>query len=171
MEEIKNISKKPKNNILSISFLIIVILSTWFMHFYNSIITKNIEEIKTNITSIEWNISEVKKDKNLQIFSLLEDNKSILNSYKLMNNISKYINHLNVIQAKYDLKFTWFSLNNWVLNSSIEFVSDDNWIAFQKARDFIKNYRMDKKALFELDFINQIQWMDKIKFNVSFKIK
>lgn len=171
MEERKSIAKKSMNNVLSISFFVIVLLITWFAHFYNNSLTADIEKLKSNIVKIEWNIKDIKKDRHVQIYSLLEWNKMILHSYSIMNKIPTYINHLNIIQAKYDLKFAWFNLNNWELSSSIEIISDNNGIAFQKTRDFIKNYRLDKKSLFELDFINQIQWMDQMRFNISFKIK
>jgi hypothetical protein len=88
-----------------------------------------------------------------------------------MNKIPTYINHLGDIQTKYDIKFTWFILSDLWLDTIVEVKSDDKAIAYQKARDFIKNYRKDPDALFNLDFINQISWMDNIKFKVHFKIK
>jgi hypothetical protein len=89
----------------------------------------------------------------------------------MMNKVTTYINHMNVIQAKYDLKFKWFSLNNWDIVSDIEIVSDDKAIAYQKTRDFLRWYRADSKALFNLDFVNQIEWMDDMKFEAYFKVK
>lgn len=171
MEEINRISKKPKKNVTSITFLVIVLLSTIIMHLYNISVKNDIEKSKTNISWIETNIKNVKKDKKLQIYSLLQKNKDVINSYKLMNNVTMYINHMNVIQAKYDLLFKWFTLNNWKLFTNIEINSDDKAIAYQKTRDFLKNYRTDKKTLFDLDFVNQIEWMDNMKFKWYFKIK
>jgi len=165
------VNKKTRNNINSLMFLLVVVVSTISMFFYNSLLEWDIEVIKTSISNYELSIKEVEKDKKIQIFSLLELNQWLLNSYKKMNKISTYINHMNVIQAKYDLKFEWFNLSNWKLVSAIEITSDDNWIAYQKTRDFIKNYRTDNKALFDLGFINQVEWMDDMKFKVSFEIK
>lgn len=171
VEELNVIQKKPKKNMNSIVFLVIVLLSTILMSFYNISVKKDIEKIKMNISSIDDSINEVKQDKKLQIFSLLESNNNVINSYKMMNKITTYINHMNVIQAKYDLKFKWFSLNNWELFSDIEIVSDNKAIAYQKTRDFLKWYRADSKALFDLDFVNKIEWMDDMKFKAHFKIK
>lgn len=171
VEELNVIQKKPKKNMNSIAFLVIVLLSTVLMAFYNSSIKKDIEKIKMDISLIDDSINEVKQDKKLQIFSLLESNDSVINSYKMMNKVTTYINHMNVIQAKYDLKFKWFSLNNWDIVSDIEIVSDDKAIAYQKTRDFLRWYRADSKALFNLDFVNQIEWMDDMKFEAYFKIK
>jgi len=171
MEEVNKVVKKSKNNTNSIVFLIIVVLSTIIMAIYNNSIRNDIEKIKTNISWIESSIKEVENDKKLQIYSLLELNSNVIKSYKSMNNITMYINHMNVIQAKYDLSFKWFKLANWELLTNIEIVSDDKAIAYQKTRDFLKNYRKDSKALFELQFVNNIEWMDDMKFKWYFKIK
>jgi hypothetical protein len=141
------------------------------MAIYNNSIQKDIEKLKNNISWFETSIKEVESDKKLQIYSLLELNSSVIKSYKSMNNITRYINHMNVIQAKYDLLFKWFTLNNWELLTNIEIVSDDKAIAYQKTRDFLKNYRTDSKALFDLQFVNTIEWMDNMKFKWYFKIK
>jgi hypothetical protein len=141
------------------------------MAIYNNSIQKDIEKLKNNISWFETSIKEVESDKKLQIYSLLELNSSVIKSYKSMNNITRYINHMNVIQAKYDLLFKWFTLNNWELFTNIEIVSDDKAIAYQKTRDFLKNYRTDSKALFDLQFVNTIEWMDNMKFKWYFKIK
>ncbi len=171
MEEVKKISKKTWGNTKSIIFLIVILVSTIIMSFYNNSIKKDIEKIKIETNKIESSIKEVEKDKKLQIFSLLELNNNVISSYKSMNQITTYINHMNVIQAKYDLKFKWFSLSNGELVSSIEIISDDKAIAYQKTRDFLKNYKMDSKALFDLGFVNQIEGMDNMKFQAFFKIK
>ena len=171
MEEVNKVVKKSKWNTNSIIFLVVVVLSTIIMSLYNNSIQNDIQEIKTNISWIESSIKEVENDKKLQIYSLLELNSNVIRSYKSMNNITMYINHMNVIQAKYDLSFKWFNLSNWELFTDIEIVSDDKAIAYQKTRDFLKNYRNDSKALFDLQFVNNIEWMDDMKFKWYFKIK
>jgi septal ring factor EnvC (AmiA/AmiB activator) len=106
--EVKNTEvKKAKNNTNknSIIFLVVVLLSTIAMAIYNNSLQKDIEKLKNNISLIETSIKEVESDKKLQIYSLLELNSSVIKSYKSMNNITRYINHMNVIQAKYDLLF------------------------------------------------------------------
>lgn len=171
MEEVNNVSKKPRKNIASIAFLIAVIVSTFAMHFYNNSLETDIEKVKIEISTIEESIKDVQKDKKLQIYSLLQLNDKVIRWFKLMNKVPMYINHMNDIEVKYDLKFTSFSLSNLELITNIEIISDDKWIAYQKTRDFLKTYRTDPNALFKLDFVNQIQWMDQMKFKVSFQIK
>ncbi len=172
MWETNLISKKSGlGHLPSLVFLILVVIFTLTLYFYNNYLVKEIEKVNINISSIESNISEVEKEKSLQVYSLLELNKGYIKEYELMNKVTRYINHMNVIQAKYGLKFTNFNLSNWEIATNVEVVSDDKGIAYQKARDFIKGYRNDDKALFNLDFINGVEWMDNIKFSIIFTIK
>lgn len=166
------ITKKSGSSYLtSIIFLVIVIVSTTFLHFYNNSLVIEVEKLKSNISSIESNINDVEKSKSLQIYWLLEINKEIINSYENMNKVTKFINHMNVIQWKYKLNLTGFNLSNWKISSNVNITSDNEGIAYMKTKDFISNYRNDPKALFDLDFISSIEWMDEIKFQVNFKIK
>lgn len=172
MTEVKSIAKKTRSSyVTSLVFLWIVAISTIAIHFYNSYWVAEIEKLKSSIISIESNIAEVEKEKNLQIYSLLELNKEVIESYELMNKVTKYINHMNTIVWKYNLELTGFDLVNWKIKTNIKVISDDNWIAFQKTRDFINNYRSDEKALFDLDFITGVEWMDDMKFKANFIIK
>ena len=172
MSEINFDTKKTRSTYFtSIVFLIAVIFITICLYFYNNYLFKDIEKIKLNIVNIESSIKEVEKDKNLQVYSLLEINKKVISSYEKMNDISKYINHMNVISWKYNLKFEWFEFSKWELTSNVNIVSDDKWIAYSKTKEFIEKYRNDAKALFDLGFVNSIEWMDDINFKVTFKIK
>ena len=172
MTEVNIITKKTNSSLISsIGFLAIVVLSSIALNFYNNSLLVEIEKIKTNIISIEKNINDINKDKNLQIASLLELNASIIDSFELMNNVTTYIIHMNNIATKYNLEFNWFNLSNWKITTNVKAISDKEWIAFQKIRDFIKKYRTDSKSLFDLDFVNNIEWMDEIKFTANFKIK
>jgi hypothetical protein len=107
-----NLTKKNSisNYIASLSFLVAVIVITITLHFYNSYLSGQIIDIKSKITGYESSIMEVLKDEQLQMYSLLEPNKDVINSYKIMNNVTNYINHMNDIAIKYKLEFTGFNL-------------------------------------------------------------
>lgn len=168
-----NITKKKSisNYIASLSFLVAVIVITITLHFYNSYLSGQINEVKTKITGYESSILEVQKDERLQVYSLLKLNTDVINSYKMMNNVTKYINHMNATALKYNLEFSGFNLINWEVSSIVKIISDNEWIAFQKTRDFIKKYREDPNALFILEPISSFEWTDDITFKVNFKIK
>ncbi len=171
MWEINVPIKRSRPSTSSIVLLVVVILLTTVLYFYNNNLDKQISDLQNNISSLKTNISEVEKDKNLQVYYLVELNKKILSTYEKMNNVTKYINHFNVISNKYNLKLEGFSLSKWEITTQAKVTSDNKAIAFQKTRDFISNYRKDSKALFDLGFINSIEWMDDMKFKLTFKIK
>lgn len=172
MAEVNIVNKKTGSGYMgSIVFLAIVIASTVWLNIYNNTLVSEIEEIKKSIVSIESNIAEVEKDKNLQIYSLLELNKWIIEAYWVMNRVTKYIAHLNSIENNYKLEFSWFDLSKWEISTNAKTMSDDKWIAYVKTKDFINKYRKDPSALFDLEFINSVEWMDIMKFKVNFKIK
>lgn len=172
MEDIKVLNEKSRSTYFSSTlFLVVVIVATIVLYFYNNHLKGSIAEIQTSITTIDSNINEVENDKNIQIYRLIQLNKSVIRSYESMNNITKYINHMNVIKGKYNLEFNWFDLSKWVITTNIKTSSNEEWLAYQKTRDFISKYRQDKKALFNLGFVTSVEWMDEIKFKVDFKIK
>jgi len=172
MEDVKLLSKKPKYAYFtSILFLSFIVLGTIILYLYNNYLVSSINDKLENIRIVESSIKEVENDKNIQIYSLLETNKTVLSSYESINHVSDFINHLNLLKSKYDINFYGFELSNWVLKSEVTTISDNNWIAFLKARNFIKKYRSDNDAIFDLWFVNDFLGSDEIKFNVNFKIK
>jgi hypothetical protein len=86
--------------------------------------------------------------------------------------ISTYIKHLKSLYPEnvYWISFEWFSLTNWKINTKAT-IESTNKIAYEKTRDFIRNYRTSTGALLDLEFINLVEWMDSIKFDANFKIK
>lgn len=155
----------------SIAFLLLVIISTISLVMYNNYLLNGIEETKTNISSIEANIKEVEKNESLQVYSLLELNKDVISWFESMNKVTKYISHMDLIEKKYKITFEWFNLTKWKIVSNVKILSDDKWLAYWKAKDFIWKYRKDSSGLFDLGFVNSIEWMDDMKFKVDFKIK
>lgn len=168
---LKSNTKKNFWYYISFVFLFLVISSTVWLYFYNKSISNDIAKIKMDISSLDNKIKEEKKDNNLEIYSLVEKNKTILDSYEKMNRINTFINHLNSIIFKYRLEFSWFNISNWEIKTSVISTSDEKSISYQKVADFISKYREDEKSLFDLAFINSFQWMDEIKFDINFKIK
>lgn len=172
MEDIKVLNNNSKSGYFtSIVFLVLVLVVTIVLYLYNNYLENDIEEIQTNISKIESNIKEVENDKNIQIYRLIELNKEVIASYESMNDITKYINHMNLLKSKYNLDFNWFDLAKWEITTSIKTTSDNEWLAYQKTRDFINKYRLDTNWLFSLGFITSVEWMDEITFKVNFKIK
>lgn len=164
--------KSVWNYKLSITFLVVIIIGTVALYLYNNFLWGQLEEIKKTISSYENSIKEIEQDKNLQIYSLLELNKKTIEKYKVMNDISGFINHMNSIGIKYGLKLYWFQLSSEKIETLIKSDSDAKTIAYKKIVDFISTYRADENAKFDLLFVDWVEWwMDEIKFKVNFKIK
>ncbi|MDP2090083.1 MAG: hypothetical protein Q8K30_00670 [Candidatus Gracilibacteria bacterium] len=173
MEDIKVLSDKSKSTYFSsIVFLVVVVVITVLLYLYNNYLKNNILDIQNTITTVESSINEVENDKNIQIYRLIQLNKEVIASYESMNNITKYINNLNILEREYNLDFTGFEISKGEISTSVITSTDQELgAAYQKTRDFIKKYREDKKALFDLAFITSVEGMVDMKFNVNFKIK
>ncbi|MDP2396029.1 MAG: hypothetical protein Q8S84_05055 [bacterium] len=107
MEDIKVLSDKSKSTYFSsIVFLVVVVVITVLLYLYNNYLKNNILDIQNTITTVESSINEVENDKNIQIYRLIQLNKEVIASYESMNNITKYINNLNILEREYNLDFT-----------------------------------------------------------------
>jgi len=172
MSEKNFVSSKNKMPVWAISFLVVVLLVTLGLFFYNYHLDNTNAELVTKIEERKSDIRELSKDDKLQVFALIESNKFSIDELTKRTDVTKYIMHLKAVAQKYDLVFEWFKLSQWTLKSSVIIESSEEWgIAYTKTIDFIKNYRSEKNWLFELNFINSIEWMDSMKFNVNFDIK
>lgn len=172
MSEKQFIASKNKLPIGPIIFLLIVVLSTLGLFLYNTHLNNETSKILIEKNEITSSIKELSKNEELQIFALLEDNGSSIDILTKRSDVTKYIQHLKAIWQKYDVKFSGFNIASGVIktNALIE-SSVEKWIAYTKTKNFIKNYRNEPNGLFDLDFINSIEWMDSMKFAVSFDIK
>lgn len=172
MEEVKMINSKPsKWYITSITFFIIVTVSTILLYFYNNSIVNQQEEIKNEISTIDKSIYTLENDKNLKIYNLIISNKSILDWYKQMNEVTKYILDLGKLEKMYDIKFVGFDLVKLNIKTNVFATTDENWNSYTKIKNFIKKYREDSSSLYDLDFITSFEWMDEIKFSASLAVK
>lgn len=163
---------KQKNSIILWYgiFLLSIVIVVW-LFIFNSYLGNKIETLEKNIQSSNNTIQELQKNKSVQIYSLLEENKKLIETLEKKSKITDFIYNIRQLQDTYEVIFTWFSYSNWVISMSALAPFDPNNKAPQKVAKFIKNYRSDKYALFDLDFINTFAWSDNMTFNVNLKIK
>ena len=172
MEKANVLGKKSGGTYLtSIIFLIFVIVLTGILYLFNGSLTRDIKDIKTDVITIEWKITEVQKDKKIQVYTLLKANKKIIDSLIARNNVTKFIGHIDEISDVYDLKLLWFFMVNNQIKTKWTSLNNENWIAYQKISHFIKTYRKDKNNLFDLGFVDWIKGIDNLKFSLNFQIK
>lgn len=164
------VKKKP---IWAIVFLVLVLFLTWILFWVNLYLKSWNEKISTEVSSIEQNISSIKKSKNIQIYELLNDYKTNIKKMEVNNNVLDYIKHLTKTEQKYWINFSGFSLSSWEIKTQV--LARKIWIrtnsTYEKVSKFINDYRVDKDSIFDLEFINSFDWMDEIKFDVKFKVK
>jgi hypothetical protein len=164
-----------KNNLptSSIVFLLIVIFITVSLFFYNYYLDKKNNKILWNINSRELAIEELNSDPKIQVYSLLESNYIAFIELEKRNKITTYINHLKELSRLYLLKFEWFNFSDWKLSTKVlSETSSINKLWYNKTVDFIREYRESEKSLFNLEFINSIQWnLDEHNYNITLSLK
>jgi phosphoserine aminotransferase len=118
-------------------------------------------------------IKELNDKPEIQVYSLLENNKWVIKELEKRSEVTIYLKHLNSLSSEdnYWIKFEWFNLAEGKINTTAIIESTNEKLAYEKTRDFVRNYRTDTWALLDLEFINLIEWNDTMKFDVSFKIK
>jgi len=171
MNEVNFITQKKnelKNPLIFLWFVVIVSLGLFLFNWRLDYTNKDLD---TKISDRVADIKTLENDPKIQVYSLIEANKTTIDNLEKRSHITKYINHLKAISKKYDMSFDGFSLSKWEINTITLINSSEKWIAYAKTRDFIKNYRIDENSLFDLNFISSVEWMDSMKFPIIFKIK
>jgi len=175
----QKIYKKEKINsfYLSIWFLIISILITTGLYFYNLNIIKANAEINSNIKIKTKSISELEKDPNVIASSLYNLNKTSINKLEDYSKITTYINHIYDLSKTYNINFKGFNYSLGKLNTTVIANSDSFWnINYMKAAKFIKEYRenVNNNFLFDLELVKSVTTKDdwaSNEFNIDLVLK
>jgi len=153
-------------------FLFIVILTTIGFAVFNFFLEKEINTLNTKVSEHKVTIKELESQKKVHVFSLLTLHKSTLAQMDERSNITKYIDHLDIMKEYYNVEIRGFNMWNGSITSKVKFESNDTWIAYKKAARFISDYRNDENALLDLDFISTLAWWENdMKFPVLFTLK
>ncbi|QFR38761.1 hypothetical protein A9Q91_00820 [Candidatus Gracilibacteria bacterium 28_42_T64] len=172
LEKDKVVKKATNPYFSSLLFLVLVLVLTGAITFYNSILEKETLELRAQTQLYDQNIAEIEKEKKIQIFALLQANKKTMNSLEGRSQITKIINHIDFIQEKYHIRLIGFNLSSGKLETKALVESNETGIAYQKVGHFVKEYRKDSEALFELGFVDHVSGGENsMKFNVSFSLK
>ena len=151
--------------------LILVILSTVWLYWYNYIVEWKNEKLDTRISEKEAEIIKIKKDKNIQVFALISDNEKVLKKLESYSQITKLIEWLTYIEDNYSLNLEWFNYSNWVITTKAKTNPEKVSNAYIATSSFIKEYRKDKNAIFKLPFISKVSWNDNMSFNLKLEVK
>ena len=163
--------RKDKGLYGSIFFLILVVISTGGLYFYNLYLDNQNTELSNAVIHYDASMNEIKKDKRLQVYELLKLNEKTIGKLAEKSNVTTYIKYLKYIGSKYDIIFEGFNYTNGEVESSAKVNTDDKGLAYAKLVNFISNFRKLEDRKFDLLFISSIIWHDSISFNARFKIK
>ncbi len=172
MSKVKTFNSWKKIPIVSTSLFLLIVLLTIWIYVFNIFLSQDIADKKIKLSKVEKNIKDLKKDRNLQVYYLLKENASVIEKLEKRSRVSDYINHLIKISSENSISFSWFNMSNGkILTKASSKDKTNNILAYMNVKNFIKRYRADEEALFDLEFINSFQWMDEIDFDVTFSIK
>ncbi len=162
--------KKINKLFLPILLLIVAVISTAGLYFYNIYLEWENSSKQVEIKDIKEKINNVRKDRNLQIFELLDDNKRVLDKMKAESQITTMMSAMDDIESKYNIFFEGFNYSNGEISSEAFSNTEDGWEPYAIVRDFINDFRKEKESGLDLPFITQLEWMSEIKFPIKFRV-
>lgn len=151
-------------------FVFVLIVSIW-LYFYNSYLSKKVDNVKSEISFVEENIKKINEDEKVKLYTLIKSNWIFLDRYKYISNIPEYINNLVTLSKKYNISFQWFNYSAWELSTEVVALNDAVSLAYLKTKNFLEYFRKKDKNIFSLGFVDSFIWQENIKFGVKFKIK
>lgn len=165
-----NEEKKDKLFRFSVWFFIFVLLVTLWMYFYKYNLDSSLSKTKNEISQIEKSVSELSSDKKIQVYSLYNANKSIIDNEFRKSDVNTYINYLKLTSRKYGVLFDTFNYDGAKIMTNIIATTTTD-LAYLKMVKFISDYRTGTDDLVKLWFISSITWSDKINTNIVFELK
>ncbi|NVP17098.1 hypothetical protein HUU51_00050 [Candidatus Gracilibacteria bacterium] len=171
MNDLNFITQKKKDLKFPIAFLGLVLLISLGLFLFNLKISSDIDDLNTKISQREADISILKNDPKVQVYSLIDINRNTIENMEKRSKITDYLKHVDAISKKYEISFDNFDITNGKVSLQASTQSSEKGIAYKKINKFISEYRKEEFALLDLKFITNFEGMDQIKFNLEFDIK
>lgn len=165
------VNKWPTSLYISIWVFIFVLLLSIGFYFYNSVLNSKIENIQSEISTIENNIKTINEDEKVKLYTLMVANKTFLDRYKYLSNVPEFINNLALLSKNYKVAFDGFSYSSSEIVTDVLSMDDAVSLASLKTKNFIEYFRKKDDNIFSLWFVDSFDWQDNIKFSAKFKIK
>lgn len=164
---------KQNINLIKLGYIIFTLslFIVWWLFWYNYYLENKIEVLEKNISQYDNSIKTKQKDRNIQVYNLLKENKKVIDDLDKKSKINNFIYHVRELQNTYWILFKWFNYANWVVSMTAYVPFNTDMTSANRTSYFIKSYREDKKSLFDLDFVNTFNWFDSMTFSVNLKLK
>ncbi|MDD3301945.1 MAG: hypothetical protein PHN31_00175 [Candidatus Gracilibacteria bacterium] len=163
--------KKSPMLIFSYAFFAISILLAVGIFLLTTYYDKKVDKLQGEISTYENSINVKKENKEIQVYSLLQENKKVIDLMDKKSKIKVLVDHVRSIESVYGIKLSGFNYNNGLLSFGVVAPFSVDSYASDRVSNFIKSYREDKNALFTLDFINSFTGFDSMNFSISLKLK
>ncbi len=164
-------NKKSMNFYFALGFLLIVILGTLGLYFYNSNVIRTTSELESEISRIEKSIDEVQSDPLVTIYNVYSQNKKLLDTKALESQIPLFVSHLKKNFIKYWVEAKGFAYTWGEITTSLSNQTTDNGYAFEKVVRFLREYPQDEKALFDINMIESFEGYDRIWYETTFVLR
>lgn len=171
MKEAKKANSNKRNLTLSVIFFVIVLVITVWIRFYSNGVEAKNEKIQMDIDEVVSSINDIKKDEKTQIYELLQRNKKAIERKTMLSNIPNFVWTMKAMSETYDVDFEGFSYSNGIISCETNTITDNSNLAYKKTSNFIREYRASEEALFNVGFINAINWTNDMKFNIELEVK
>jgi len=162
---------KAKGIYYSFIFLILVILGTVGLYFYNNYLSEQNESLLSQINQRQSSIDALRQDKNIEAYYIYNLNQEILSELGEKSQISTFVKHALSTMIGYDITFDSFTYSNGEISMNVVSESSDKGLAYTKVVKFLNEYNKNQRSIFELQPVENFTWQDSIKFPISFIVK
>ncbi len=164
--------ENPNKN-MQISWVIFVLLFLVTVGIYgvNMSFSKKVEQLRTELNTQTTQINQLKQDKRLELFQLVEKNKTMLEKYKKMSQIPQYVNDVTQLAKNYRLDILGFSYNVGTIQSKVIAKTDETSFGSVKTKNFLEYFRKQDEHIFSLDFVKNFEWQNDVTFQTQFQVK
>lgn len=163
--------KKGRGIYYSSAFLVIAIITTVALFFYNRHIENENATLVSQVSQRNASIKELKQDKNIEAYHIYNLNQDVLKKLEHESQIARFIKHALSTMIQYDLAFEGFQYNAGTIDVNAIAESNEKSIAYAKVITFLSKYNLDEKSLFTLSAIENFSGQDSIKFPIKFEVK
>ena len=151
--------------------LFFILAITGWLYYANMQLSQKIWEVNNNISQVESSMNSINQDTNIQLYSIYSRHKNFLERLETSSKIPSMVNHLKRIFTIHELQYDRFSYSNELVTIDISLETNDNGYAYEKVTSFLRNYRENEQALFDVEQVSEISWYDRMNFTAAFTLK
>ena len=163
--------KKSSTFYVGVIFLFLTVLGTGMLYLFTQSLHSENDQILAETATIDTAISEERNDEAVQIYSIYQKHKLLLERLDQHSQIPLFASHIKKNFLKYGISGEWFDYADGVVQINITAKTDDRGYAYQKIVRLLDEYKQDEKALFDLWPVSSFTWHDQIKYSLGFNLK